>query len=72
MILSIDRKVTSAVLECKIRFWEKSFKLIKPKVFNSNRRYYDMSEFYKDIGEVPSTSLLEGVKKTVDWYKSEY
>tara|TARA_B100001093_G_C26182761_1_gene740541 strand:- start:140 stop:514 length:375 start_codon:yes stop_codon:yes gene_type:complete len=24
-----------------IRFWEKHFKQIKPKIFNSNRRYYD-------------------------------
>ena len=24
-----------------IRFWEKKFKQIKPKLFNNNRRYYD-------------------------------
>ena len=24
-----------------IRFWEKEFKQVKPKVFNGNRRYYD-------------------------------
>ena len=24
-----------------LRFWEKNFKQIKPKFFNSNRRYYD-------------------------------
>ena len=24
-----------------IRFWEKQFKQIKPKILNSNRRYYD-------------------------------
>ena len=24
-----------------IRFWEAQFKQIKPKIFNSNRRYYD-------------------------------
>ena len=24
-----------------IRFWEKEFKQIKPKVFSGNRRYYD-------------------------------
>jgi GDP-L-fucose synthase len=36
------------------------------------RRYYDMSEFKNNIGEVPSTPLLEGVQKTVDWYKSEH
>ncbi len=26
-----------------IRFWEKKFKQIKPKLFNSNRRYYDQN-----------------------------
>ena len=24
-----------------IRFWEKEFKQIKPKIFNGNRRYFD-------------------------------
>ena len=24
-----------------IRYWEKKFKQIKPKIFNNNRRYYD-------------------------------
>ena len=35
-----------------IRFWEKQFKQIKPKIFNSNRRYYDET----------SISLLKKVK----------
>ena len=26
-----------------IRFWEKEFKQIKPKILNGNRRYYDQS-----------------------------
>tara|TARA_Y100001970_G_C13679538_1_gene577007 strand:+ start:13 stop:390 length:378 start_codon:yes stop_codon:yes gene_type:complete len=26
-----------------IRFWEKKFKQIKPKLFNNNRRYYDQN-----------------------------
>ena len=26
-----------------IRFWEKKFKQIKPKIFNTNRRYYDQN-----------------------------
>ena len=36
------------------------------------RRYYDMSKFEKDIGYVPSTSLKEGLKKTVEWYRVNY
>ena len=35
-----------------IRFWEKQFYQIKPKVMNSNRRYYDE----------PSINLLKKVK----------
>lgn len=34
------------------------------------RRYYDMSKFKEITGYIPNTSLKEGVKKTVDWYKS--
>jgi nucleoside-diphosphate-sugar epimerase len=36
------------------------------------RRYYDMSKFEKDIGYVPSTSLKEGLKKTIEWYRVNY
>ena len=35
-----------------IRFWEKQFYQIKPKVMNSNRRYYDE----------PTINLLKKVK----------
>ena len=57
-----------------IRFWEKSFKLIKPKVFNSNRRYYDMKTIdilkkvkflLKDQG-----MTINGVKKILENKKS--
>ena len=50
-----------------IRFWEKKFKQIKPKLFNSNRRYYDQNSIYilqkikyllKEQG-----MTIEGVKK---------
>ena len=29
-----------------IRFWEKQFKQIKPKLFNTNRRYYDQNSIH--------------------------
>ena len=34
-----------------IRFWEKEFKQIKPKIFSGNRRYYDskLIELLKNI-----------------------
>ena len=37
-IVSNDKK---KITTHTIRFWEKEFKQIKPKILNSNRRYYD-------------------------------
>lgn len=34
------------------------------------RRFYDMSLFKKEIGYVPSTTLEDGLKKTIEWYIS--
>jgi GDP-L-fucose synthase len=33
------------------------------------RRFYDMSKFEKALGYVPSTSLHDGLKETIEWYK---
>jgi len=33
------------------------------------RRFYDMSKFEKALGYVPSTSLSDGIKQTIEWYK---
>ena len=53
-----------------IRFWETQFKQIKPKILNSNRRYYDeknidllkkIKYLLKDKG-----STINGVKKILD------
>ena len=53
-----------------IRFWEKEFKQIKPKLFSGNRRYYDESAInilkkikylLKDKG-----MTLNGVKKVLN------
>ena len=32
------------------------------------RRFYDMSKFEEALGYVPSTTLSEGIKSTIDWY----
>tara|TARA_Y100000591_G_C21517283_1_gene537621 strand:- start:52 stop:426 length:375 start_codon:yes stop_codon:yes gene_type:complete len=40
-ILNLKDKKTGKLNTHTIRFWEKKFKQIKPKFFNSNRRYYD-------------------------------
>ena len=40
-ILNLRDKKSGKLSTHTIRFWEKNFKQIKPKVFNSIRRYYD-------------------------------
>ncbi len=39
--LNLRSKNNDALSTHTIRFWEKEFKQIKPKIFNGNRRYYD-------------------------------
>jgi DNA-binding transcriptional MerR regulator len=40
-ILRLINKKTGKLNTHTIRFWEKEFKQIKPKLFSGNRRYYD-------------------------------
>ena len=40
-ILKLDSNKKGIMPTHTIRFWEKQFKQVKPKIFNSNRRYYD-------------------------------
>ena len=40
-ILNLFNKKKGSLSTHTIRFWEKEFKQVKPKVFNGNRRYYD-------------------------------
>ena len=40
-ILGLKSKRGQSLPTHTIRFWEKEFKQIKPKIFNGNRRYYD-------------------------------
>ena len=40
-ILGIKTKKGQSLATHTIRYWEKEFKQIKPKVLNGNRRYYD-------------------------------
>ena len=40
-ILGLKSKKDESLPTHTIRFWEKKFKQIKPKIFNNNRRYYD-------------------------------
>ena len=40
-ILGLKSKKGQSLPTHTIRFWEKEFKQIKPKILNGNRRYYD-------------------------------
>ncbi len=40
-LLNLKSKSDKSYPTHTIRFWEKEFKQIKPKIFNGNRRYYD-------------------------------
>ena len=40
-ILGLKSKKGQSLPTHTLRFWEKKFKQIKPKIFNGNRRYYD-------------------------------
>ena len=40
-ILQLESKKGKKIATHTIRFWEKEFKQIKPKILNGNRRYYD-------------------------------
>ena len=40
-ILNLNRKNDKLISAHTIRFWEKEFKQIKPKIFAGRRRYYD-------------------------------
>ena len=53
-----------------IRFWEKEFKQIKPKIFKGNRRYYDLKniELLKKVHFLLKEQgmTINGVKKILD------
>ena len=53
-----------------IRYWEKEFKQIKPKILAGNRRYYDVKtiEIIKNIKFLLKDKgmTIEGVKKQLD------
>ena len=69
-ILCLNSKSKKKVATHTIRFWEKEFKQIKPKILNGNRRYYDQSNIdllkkikflLKDQG-----MTIKGVKKILN------
>ncbi len=69
-ILCLNSQKRKMIQTHTIRYWEKEFKQIKPKILNGKRRYYDQSNIdllkkikflLKDQG-----MTISGVKKILD------
>ena len=69
-ILGIKSKKGQSLPTHTIRYWEKEFKQIKPKVLNGNRRYYDKKniELLKKIHFLLKEQgmTISGVKKVLN------
>ena len=69
-ILNLINKKNGLPSTHTIRFWEKEFKQIKPKIFSGNRRYYDQNSInilkkIKYLLKEKGMTLL-GVKKVLN------
>ena len=73
-ILNLVNKKTGNLNTHTIRFWEKEFKQIKPKIFSGRRRYYDdnsiliLKKIHFLLKEQGMT--INGVKKLLNNNKS--
>ena len=69
-ILELNDEKKGRLKTHTIRFWEKKFKQIKPKLFNTNRRYYDQNsiDILKKIKYLLKVEglTIKGVKKILD------
>ena len=74
-LLKLVNPNTGKVSTHTLRFWEKEFKQIKPKIFAGNRRYYDNEtiELLKNIKFLLKDRgmTIKGVKKHLIDDKSE-
>ena len=69
-ILELNDEKKGSLKTHTIRFWEKKFKQIKPKLFNNKRRYYDQNSIdilkkIKYLLKVEGMNI-EGVKKILN------
>ena len=66
-LLNLINSKTGNLSTYTLRFWEKEFKQVKPKIFAGNRRYYDSStiEILKKIKYLLKDKgmTIKGVKK---------
>ena len=69
-ILNSENINKSKISNPTLRYWEKEFKQIKPKILAGNRRYYDVKtiEIIKNIKFLLKDKgmTIEGVKKQLD------
>ena len=69
-IINSGSKNSQLILAHTIRFWEKKFKQIKPKVLKGNRRYYDIKniELLKKVHFLLKERgmTIKGAKKILD------
>ena len=69
-ILGLKTKKGRSLPTHTIRFWEKEFKQIKPKILNGNRRYYDQKniELLKKVHFLLKEQgmTINGVKKILN------
>ena len=69
-ILELNDEKKGRLKTHTIRFWEKKFKQIKPKLFNNKRRYYDQNsiDILKKIKYLLKVEgmTIEGVKKILN------
>ena len=73
-ILDLKSRTGQTLPTHTIRYWEKKFKQIKPKIFNNNRRYYDQKniELLKKIHFLLKEQgmTINGVKKILNSEKT--
>ena len=69
-IIGLKSKKGQSIPTHTIRFWETQFKQVKPKLLNSNRRYYDQKtiDILKKIKFLLKDQgmTINGVKKILD------
>ena len=73
-ILDLVNKKRGTLKTHTIRFWEKEFKQIKPKILNGNRRYYNIEaiEVLKKVQYLLKEQgmTINGAKKVLNTHKS--
>ena len=74
-MLNLVNPKTGSLTTYTLRFWEKEFKQIKPKLFSGNRRYYDKKtiDLLKKIKFLLKDKgmTINGVKKQLNLNDSE-